>query len=72
MDQFAATGIDVVRRTLNSRIILVNKVRLNELDRKRAFSDTTAADDNEFVFTEKLCLINRSGGQYETRRPWET
>ena len=60
------TGGEVLIRTFNSGIIFVNKMWLNELDRQRAFSDTTTAYDNELVFTKKLCLKYPSICQW----PW--
>ena len=41
-------------RTFNRRVVLVNKVALNQLDCKAGFSDATSAYDHQLVFSQEL------------------
>lgn len=49
-------GNGLQRHTLDSRIVLVNEVGLDQLDGQARLAHTTAADDDELVFSEKLSL----------------
>lgn len=40
--------------TLDCRIVLVNKVRLNQLDREAGFSNTTSSNNDKLVFPKEL------------------
>ena len=42
--------------TFDSWIIFVDEMALDELDREARFPNTTPSDNNQFIFTEKLCL----------------
>lgn len=44
------TGV-AVKRTFNGRVIFVYEMALNELDSQARFTDTTATDDNQLVFS---------------------
>lgn len=41
-------------RTFNRRIIFVDKVALDQLDRQTRLSDTTTADNDELILAQKL------------------
>lgn len=43
-------------RVFDSRIVFVNEMTLNELDRQGRLSDTTTTDDDEFVLSQELCF----------------
>lgn len=40
--------------TFDRRIIFVDKVALDQLDRQTRLSDTTTADNNELILAQKL------------------
>jgi hypothetical protein len=40
--------------TFDCRIILIDEMALDELDGQAGFADTTAADDDELVFSQEL------------------
>ena len=43
-----------MHRTFNRRIIFVDEVALDQLDRQTRLSDTTTADNNELILAQKL------------------
>lgn len=43
-----------VSHTFNRRIIFVDKVALDQLDRQTRLSDTTTTDNNELILAQKL------------------
>lgn len=47
-------GVARVYRTFNRRIIFVDKVALDQLDRQTRLSDTTTADNDELILAQKL------------------
>lgn len=55
-------------RTLNCRVILVNEVGLDQLDREARLADTTSADYHQLVFSSKL----RRRHQLATPDNWAT
>lgn len=45
---------DFGRRTFNCRVVFVDEMTLDQLDGQARFTDTTAADHNQLIFSEKL------------------
>lgn len=45
--------------TLDGRVVLVDEVALDQLDRQTRLSDSTAADYYQLVFSEKLARVSR-------------
>lgn len=52
------------QHTLDGRIILVDEMALNQLDRKTRFTDTTSTNDHQLVFSQELLATT---GQRRTR-----
>jgi len=44
-----------VKRTLNCRIILVDEMALDQLDGEARFTDATASDHHQLIFSQELC-----------------
>lgn len=50
-------GVIEWQRTLNGRIILVDEMALNQLNRETRFTDSTSTDHHQLVFSQKLLTI---------------
>lgn len=71
-----------VRRTLDCWVVFIDEVTLDQLNRKTRFTDTTSADNHQFVLSQKLlatvvsrlcatqqgAIGNRSGPERELAR----
>lgn len=71
-----------VRRTLDCWVVFIDEMTLNQLNRKTRFTDTTSADNHQFVLSQKLlativsrlcatrqgAIGNRSGPEQELAR----
>lgn len=55
------------RLTFNRRVILVDKVALDQLDGQTRLSDTTATDYDQLVFSEKLRRVSGLGAWHGRR-----
>lgn len=49
-----AREMGVAGLTLNCRVVLVDEMALDQLDRQARFTDTTTADDDELVLSQEL------------------
>lgn len=47
------------RRTFDSRVVLVDEMALDQLDRQARFTDATAADDDELVLSQELLFARK-------------
>lgn len=54
--------------TLDGRVILVDEVRLNQLDGKARLADTTTADNHQLVLSRELYRGNSSAEQFTMER----
>ena len=48
------------RRTFDGRVILVDEMALDQLDRQTRFTDATTADDDELVLSQELLFTQMS------------
>jgi hypothetical protein len=71
----AGMRVAAARLTFDCRVVLVNKVTLDELDGQTRLSDTTTADDYELVLAEKLrqrvSTRRRVNEQFDRQRTFE-
>lgn len=43
-----------MRRTLDCWVVFIDEMTLDQLNRKTRFTDTTSADNHQFVLSQKL------------------